>query len=67
MILASILATRKCIREQKVVSKSVNVSIFTSMPYKINVTAVKKGATTNTQTFGGATFGAGAGITWTKD
>lgn len=37
MILASILATRKCIREQKVVSKSVNVSIFTSMPYKINV------------------------------
>ena len=37
---------------------------YEEMPYKINVTAVKKGATTNTQTFGGATFGAGAGVTW---
>ena len=33
-------------------------------PSKIYVTAVKKGATTNAQTFGGATFGAGAGVTW---
>ena len=37
MILASILATRKCIREQKVISKSVSISAFASMPYKINV------------------------------
>ncbi|MBP3255752.1 MAG: hypothetical protein J6M60_04620 [Clostridia bacterium] len=36
-------------------------------PSKIYVTAVKKGATSNSNTFGGATFGAGAGITWTKD
>ena len=37
MILASILATRKCIKEQQVINKSVSKSIFTSMPYKINV------------------------------
>ena len=36
-------------------------------PSRIYVTAVKKGATSNSNTFGGATFGAGAGITWTKD
>lgn len=37
---------------------------FEEQPSKIYVTAVKKGATTNAQTFGGATFGAGAGVTW---
>ena len=37
---------------------------FEERPSKIYVTAVKKGATTNGQTFGGATFGAGAGVTW---
>ena len=37
MILASILATRKCIKEQQAINKSVSVSVFTSMPYKINV------------------------------
>lgn len=33
-------------------------------PSKISATAVKKGATSNKTTFGGATFGAGAGVTW---
>ena len=37
---------------------------FEERPSKVYVTAVKKGATTNAQTFGGATFGAGAGVTW---
>lgn len=33
-------------------------------PSKISATAVKKGATSNKTTFGGATLGAGAGVTW---
>lgn len=35
-------------------------------PSKISATAVKKGATSSKTTFGGATFGAGAGVTWTN-
>ena len=35
-------------------------------PSKVYVTAVKKGATSNLESFGGATFGAGAGVTWTN-
>ena len=37
LILASILATRKCIREQKIVDEKVNKVNFASEPYKINV------------------------------
>lgn len=33
-------------------------------PSKVYVTAVKKGATSSKEKFGGATFGAGAGVTW---
>ena len=36
-------------------------------PSKVYVTAIKKGATSNENTFGGATFGAGAGVTWTNE
>ena len=36
-------------------------------PSKVYVTAVKKGATSTVESFGGATFGAGAGVTWTRN
>ena len=36
-------------------------------PSRIYVTAVKKGATSNSTAFGGATFGAGAGVTWINE
>lgn len=36
-------------------------------PSQVYVTAVKKGATSSEVTFGGATFGAGAGVTWINE
>ena len=36
-------------------------------PAEVCVTAVKKGATSTNGSFGGATFGAGAGVTWVNE
>lgn len=40
---------------------------FGDAPVKISVTAVKKGAISSKTAFGGATFGAGAGVEWERD
>ena len=40
---------------------------YEDFPSKVYVTAVKKGATSSEGTFGGATFGAGAGVTWINE